>query len=90
MFRIITKINIEIMPMIKSYTLSYCINTYQNIRLDFKKVDFVGMEGDNMLQNLHPCSFSPSEKSIQMILNFSKSYDVMHSSITNTIEVNKN
>jgi hypothetical protein len=84
------KINIEIMPMMKNYTLSYYFSYYQNCQPECKKVDYVRMEGDNMLQDLHEFPFEPSEKSVQKILNFSKSYEVLSSTLTSSIEVIKN
>lgn len=73
--------------MTQSYTLFF--SSYQNDQSSFKRVDFKETEGNNMLQDI-PCSFSPSEKSVQKILNFSKSYEVLHSKLTSNIEVIKN
>lgn len=75
----------------KSYTLSYFINTYQFDQAENIRVDQEGVKGDDMMfKDIGEIQFSPSEKSVQQILNFSRSYDVMHSHQIESIEVIKN
>lgn len=75
--------------MMKSYTLSYFFNTYMEGQIQ-PRIDFKSQEEDSMLHQLSEISFSPSEKSVQKILNFSKSYEVLNSRLTNCIEIIKN
>ena len=79
-----------IMPMIKKYTLSYCFNTSQNQQVSHQMAGCKGPGGDRMPQSLNGYSFSPSVKSVQEILDFSRSYEVLHSSLTRGIEMFKN
>ncbi len=76
--------------MMKNYTLIYFIHAYpcdlfapREVELSWEKEVNMGSESSEML-------FSPSEKSVQEILNFSKSYEVLNSHLTNSIEVIKN
>lgn len=75
--------------MKKNYTLSYFFNIYQNDQASLKQIG-QGVKGDQMLLTLKEDWFSPSENSIQAILNFSKSYEVLSSRLTQHIEVIKN
>lgn len=76
--------------MMKNYTLSYFFNTYQNDQPDYNMVDFAAVEVDTMFYDLRKITFSPSEESVQKILEFSRSYEVLHSKLSGSIEVIKN
>lgn len=76
--------------MTKSYTLSYFINTYQLDQAE-SRIDQEGLRGDDMMfKDISEIQFSPSDRAVQQILNFSKCYEVLHSSQTESIEVMKN
>ena len=77
--------------MTKSYTLSYFINTYQMDQSNSTKIGSEEVRGDDMmLKSLGEFQFSPSEQSVQNILNFSKSYEVLNSRLTQSIELIQN
>jgi hypothetical protein len=78
------------MPMMKDYTLFYFIHAYS--REQFAPVEFNlnrPLE-DGAESEISEALFSPSENSVQEILNFSKSYEVLNSKLTKSIEVIKN
>ncbi|WP_321290408.1 hypothetical protein [uncultured Sunxiuqinia sp.] len=76
--------------MMKSFTLSYFFNTYHNDQFSLKKIDSRSREENDMITEMSERLFSPSEKSVQQILDFSKSYEVLNSRMTNSIELIKN
>lgn len=78
------------MPMIKNYTLSYLFNIYRSDQSNNLKFDFESGGENKMSDDLSLISFSPSEKSVQVVLNFSRAYDVLNSKFTGSIEVIKN
>ena len=76
--------------MTKSYTLSYFSNTYQFDQASLR-IDHEGLRGDDMMfKDLSEIQFSPSDQTVQQILNFSKCYEVLQSNQTDSIEVMKN
>ena len=76
--------------MMKSFTLSYFFNTYHNNQFSQKKIDSRSREENDMITEMSERLFSPSEKSVQQILDFSKSYEVLNSRMTSSIELIKN
>ena len=76
--------------MKKDYTLSYFFNSYQKDQVAVRQFGLEGVKGDEMLSKLSESRFSPSRESVQKILNFAKSYEVLESRFTQHIEVIKN
>ncbi|TDN99143.1 hypothetical protein DET65_4140 [Sunxiuqinia elliptica] len=80
------------MPMMKNFTLSFYFNTYYADQSTTEAIGSKSREGgiNNMIEKLSEPRFSPSEQSVQNILNFSKSYEVLESRLTKSIEIIKN
>lgn len=78
------------MPMMKNYTLIYFIHAYPCGQFAPREIELDRENEVNMDSDLSERLFSPSEKSVQEILNFSKSYEVLNSHLTKSIEVIKN
>jgi hypothetical protein len=78
------------MPMMKNYTLIYFIHAYPCDLFAPGEIDLSREKDMNRKPEPGEMLFSPSEKSVQEILNFSKSYEVLDSRLTNSIEMIKN
>ncbi len=78
------------MPMMKDYTFIYFINAYPRDPFSSPEADLKRGEEVNMDPESSELLFSPSEQSVQKILNFSKSYEVLNAKLTSNIEVIKN
>ena len=76
--------------MEKNSTLFYFINTYHNEKISLGKLDLGGEKQDVKKRESKQHLFEPSTKSVNAILNFSKSYDVLFSEVAGCIELNKN
>ncbi len=76
--------------MDKHSTLSYFFNTYHNEKISFEKLDLSGEELKVSRSKEERDIFTPSTKSINAILSFAKSYEVLHSKAAGCIEMNKN
>lgn len=69
------------MPMHEISTLIYCINTIYKNESVFKT------EPDDVVDTSETLSMEPSETSIQNILNFARSYDVMETKSAGYVEM---
>lgn len=76
------------MPMIKSSTLIYLVNSFQ---VDMESTLF------KFIQKNEECSITkmeslplPSESTIESVLNFARSYDVLETKETGYVEMNLN
>lgn len=78
------------MPMMKSYTFFYFIHAYPHEQFAPGEICSKTPRVDDTQSDLGESLFSPSEKSVQEILNFSRSYEVLDSHLTERIEVIKN
>ncbi|WP_339734827.1 hypothetical protein [uncultured Sunxiuqinia sp.] len=78
------------MPMMKNYTLIYFIHAHPSDQFAPLEIDLSREKEVSMDSELSELLFSPSEKSVQEILNFSRSYEVLDSNLTAHIEVIKN
>ena len=77
--------------MMKSYTLSYFINTFSTNQSPIcKQVTMKVREIEYRPENLKEVMYSPSEKAIQNILSFSRTYEAFPSRLTDCIELIKN
>lgn len=76
------------MPMKNSSTLIYFVKNF----LAQSGSDLFAMNGsfENRLTGMEKRGFSPSEQSIQKILNFARAYDVMETETAGQIEMNYN
>lgn len=72
------------MPMRKISTLTYIIKTYQN---DLKKQELLSEE---IFNDFNDEIYEPTPESIDLIMNFARSYDVMETKSTGNIELNLN
>lgn len=70
--------------MRKISTLTYIIKTYQN---DTKKEEFLSEE---IFSSFNDEMYEPAPESIDAILSFVRSYDVMETKSTGNIELNLN
>ncbi len=76
--------------MDKKSTLFCFINTYHNEKISLGKLNLTGKENDVRRNREEKEYFSPSAKAVNAILNFAKSYDVIHSKAVGCIEMNRN
>ena len=76
--------------MDKKSTLFYFINTYHNEKISLGQLNLAGKEFEVSRNMEEKELFSPSAKSVNAILNFAKSYDVLHSKAVGCIEMNRN
>ncbi|MGQ8338453.1 hypothetical protein ACUNWD_17995 [Sunxiuqinia sp. A32] len=74
----------------KNSTLIYFVKSYQNDNDECEKLGLFGKESEVKSEHDNKTIFSPSAKSVNAILNFAKSYDVMHSKAVGCIEMIKN
>lgn len=72
------------LPMKKHSTLIYLVNNFQTEEATQNRVD------DVIENQLTAMEFEPSERSIENILNFARSYDVLESESTGYVEMNLN
>ena len=72
------------LPMKKHSTLIYLVNNFQTEEATQNRVDEV------IENQLTAMEFEPSERSIENILNFARSYDVLESESTGYVEMNLN
>lgn len=72
------------MPMRKISTLNYIIKTYQN---NEKKEDFLS---NDIFNCFNEESYEPSLQSVNSILDFARSYQVLNSANAGIIELNLN
>lgn len=72
------------MPMKKNFTLAYFIHDFAIDQFAPREISTNGLMGGKEL------SLVPSERSVEAILNFSRSYDVLNSRLTASIELIKN
>ncbi|MDX9880900.1 MAG: hypothetical protein RBS73_02465 [Prolixibacteraceae bacterium] len=70
--------------MRKISTLNYIIRTYQN---DRQKEEFLS---DKIFSSFNDEMYEPAPESIEAILNFARSYDVMETRSAGKIEMNFN
>ena len=70
--------------MRKISTLTYIIKTYQN---DLKKQELLSEE---IFSDFNDETYEPTPESIDLIMNFARSYDVMETKSTGNIELNLN
>lgn len=70
--------------MRKISTLTYIIKTYQN---DLKKQELLSEE---IFSDFNDEIYEPAPESIDLIMNFARSYDVMETKSTGNIELNLN
>ena len=78
------------MPMMKNYTLIHFLHACPYDQFAPREINSIKEKEATLKQELGEILFSPSEKSVQRILNFSKSYEVLDSHLTSRIEVIKN
>ncbi|WP_299577048.1 hypothetical protein [uncultured Sunxiuqinia sp.] len=76
--------------MKKNFTLVYFIHDFAIDRCGPQEIETNDLMGENEHQQGKERSFTPSEKSVEAILNFSRSYDVLNSRLTASIELIKN
>ncbi|MGQ7869134.1 hypothetical protein [Sunxiuqinia sp. sy24] len=76
--------------MKKSFTLSYFIHDFTIDGFAPREMTTNSLMGSDELQPVNEQSFTPSEKSVQKVLNFSRSYDVLNSCLMTNIEFIKN
>ncbi len=69
------------LPMQKISTLIYCVNRVNSQSLS---------EADENIRTEETLKMEPSEASIQNILNFARSYDVLETKQTGYVEMNLN
>lgn len=72
------------LPMKKNSTLIYLVNNFQTEDAAYKEVDKV------IGNALTAMDFEPSKRSIDNILNFARSYEVLESKNTGHVEMNLN
>lgn len=70
--------------MRKISTLTYIIKTYQN---EIKKEEFLSEE---IFNSFNDEIYEPAPESIDAIMNFARSYDVMETKSTGNIELSLN
>lgn len=73
-----------ILPMKKHSTLIYFVNNFQTEGLALNEVDHV------IENSLTVMDFEPSKRSIENIMNFARSYEVLESKNTGHVEMNLN
>ena len=79
--------------MNNNFTLFYLVNHFSNNKItDSEKNNFnIDFDAFNdVFKILDKLKFEPSQKIINNIINFSKSYDVIKLKSSNTIELNLN
>ncbi len=79
--------------MNKKFTLFYLVNNFSNNKItDSVKNNFnINFDAFNdVFKILDKLKFEPSQKIINNIINYSKSYDVIKLKSSNTIELNLN
>ena len=72
------------LPMKKHSTLIYLVNNFQAEEAAPNRVDYV------IENSLTTMEFEPSERSIENILNFARSYEVLETDSTGYVEMNLN
>ena len=72
------------LPMKKHSTLIYLVNNFQTEETTQNRVD------DVIENSLTTMEFEPSERSIENILNFARSYEVLETDSTGYVEMNLN
>ncbi len=68
----------------------YFFNTYDDEKISSEFLNSSGEKCNVGRNKNYQEIFSPSVKSVNAILNFAKSYDVLHTKATGCIEMNKN
>lgn len=79
--------------MYKNFTLFYLINNFSNNKISDSEKNIINIDFDafnDVYKILDKLKFEPSQKTIDNIMNFSKSYDVIKLKSSKTIELNLN
>jgi len=76
--------------MMKSYTFFSLIHAYPHEEIISGEINSKCPRSNDQDAESGESCFSPSEKSVQEILNFSKLYEVLDTNLTERIEVIKN
>jgi hypothetical protein len=75
------------LPMRKNSTLIYLVNSFQS---ELKSVDLVETDVDSNLKMKSKNEVLPSDRIIENILNFARSYDVFETKDVGYVEMNLN
>lgn len=77
------------MPMIKNSTLIYFVNNFQE---DFESTlsELPQCRDEGLITEMENAHVAPSDKSIENILNFARSYEVIETEETGYVELNLN
>jgi len=77
------------MPMIKNSTLTYWIKKYSSVD-EIEQELTLGSELEDLLIEMDCEDFTPSKESINTILNFAASYEVLETESAGLTEMNLN
>lgn len=75
--------------MKKKSTLIYFVNNFQS-DFDLYNVELVSNQQENFLAKMEMAEIVPSERTIENILNFARSYEVFETEKAGFIEMNLN
>lgn len=77
------------MPMKKKSTLIYFVNNFQS-DLDLICNESINSQNESFLTNMEGAEKVPSDRTIENILNFARSYEVFETEKAGYIEMNLN
>lgn len=77
------------MPMKKRSTLIYFVNNFQS-DFDLFNIESIDNQNENFLAKMENTEKVPSDRTIENILNFARSYEVFETEKAGFIEMNLN